>query len=46
MGPSGDGEQSGGEGGGLFGGALTQCDVQDYGLTGEAQIAFYAVKTL
>ena len=42
--PGGDEEKPGMEG--LFAGGLTQCAVQDYGLTGEACVAFYAVKTI
>ena len=45
MGGSNESEGEGGAGG-LFGGKLTQCDVQEYGLTGETGVAFYAVKAI
>ena len=45
MGGSNESEGEGGAGG-LFGGKLTQCDVQEYGLTGETCVAFYAVKAI
>ena len=44
MNPTGDEDKPGMEG--LFSSGLTECAVQDYGLTGECCVAFYAVKAI